>query len=373
MPMVWAWYDTEARVSARRAILLALLWGASACAESAQGEGKSPARPLPKVSVAQVREGSFEDAWILSGNVRAAHRAELAAGDEGSVTSATVHEGDAVSRGAVLLEVDPSLAGARYAVAKAEEAAGTELLEQARRELARLVKMGGRLEKMGMSSPSDAELERARSAVAEREAQQEALKARRMEAAAILERHRVRAPFDGIVSQRRVDLGDWVSAGAPVLDLVSIGDVDVVVDGPEGLFGRIAPGDQVLLDGQEQVRGKIVGLVPALDPVARTIRVRIKPDKKPPWLLPGASVQVRLTVRATGDGVVVPRDALVQDGKGMQVVVVREGKTESVQVQVLMTSRSDALVTSAALRVGEEVVVRGNERVRSGQAVLVVD
>jgi multidrug efflux pump subunit AcrA (membrane-fusion protein) len=191
-----------------------------------------------------------------------------------------------------------------------------------------------------------------------------------------LDLHRVRAPFDGVILQRRVDPGDWVKPGQAVLEMVGDSDLEVVVDGPASLFGKVQPGDLATLVNEGEMPAEVVGVVPALDPVARTLRVRLKPqrapvsatavgtdvppDAPPPSLLPGGSVDVRFSVALSEAGVLVPRDALVKDARGTRVVQVIEGKAKTVPVQVVV-------------KAGHTVVVRGNERLKDGQAVRTAD
>jgi RND family efflux transporter MFP subunit len=354
--------------------------GAEAEAKGKGGAKGKKGRPPALVGVAAAKEGVLNDQWRFLGNVRAGMQAELAAGAAGSIRSISAREGDVVKKGQVILEVDPRLALARLQVAQAGQERATKQVEQAQVELARL-------EKSGAGAVSALELDQARSRLAVLGAEAQAARAAVGEAQAQLDLHRVRAPFDGVITMRRVDPGDWVNPGQSVLEVTADADLEVIVDGPEQLFGKVKKGDKAVLSGDGEMEAEVVGVVPALDPVARTLRVRLAPRMKPVGaeavkadapppppplaLLPGGAVDVRFSVALSESGVLVPRDALVKDARGARVVRVDEGKAKTIPVQVVVTSKTEALIQGTGIAAGDQVVIRGNERLRDGQAVRV--
>ena len=129
----------------------------------------------------------------------------------------------------------------------------------------------------------------------------------------------------------------------------------------------IAPG-QTQDDATVIVRdGVIEAVVPAVDPETRTALVRIRPLEDS--LSAGEAVEVQLPVSWRGVGVTVPRDALLLDPQASRVLAVSDGAARSVVVEVLATTDALALVIGDGLSAGDEVITRGNERVRDGQAV----
>ncbi|MEZ4318737.1 MAG: efflux RND transporter periplasmic adaptor subunit [Myxococcota bacterium] len=329
---------------------------------SAPPDAAPPAGPrAASVEVAPAREGSLADTWSVLGELRALERAELAAGANGAVERVTAREGDSVSQGTLLVEVDPSLASAELAAARAEERRLTVELEQAKSTLGRV----GRVQD-GVLAANEVELARTR--VAALEAQVAGATASAGLAAAQLARHRVRAPFDGVVSRRHVDPGDWVQPGTPVLDLVRADAVEVRVDAPLDLAKRVHVGDVVRLG---TATGRIAGVVPALDPVSRTGVIRIEPEGPLDGLVPGSPVSVGFDVQMSG-GVVVPRDAVVPGPTESRVFKVVDGAAVAISVVALATTADEVLVQSDQIAPGDLLVVRGNERLRPDQAVQVL-
>lgn len=353
--------------SLRIALLLALS-AVSACAESeSQGAAPPPSAegpPPARVVVASVRGGGLDDHWVFLGEVEAMRRAELAAEADGEVLEVAVRVGDRVQQGDLLLRIDNSLAKARLAAARASRTETSQELEQARRDRERAESLGARV-------IPEAEIERDVTRANTLETRRARLSAAEREAKVQLGRHRVQAPFDGVIAARRVDPGDWVGPGSRVLDLVDDRTVEIIVEGSAELVQRIAPGSAATVQRDTaQVEAEIVGVVRALDPITRTAKVRLVPREPVPWLLPGASVDVSFTIHRDEPGVVVPRDALVYGAVGVRVVRVQDDAAAPLPVTVVATADDRALVQAEGLAPGDEVVVRGNERLRPGQPVV---
>lgn len=339
-----------------------LLFWAVACGPT-ESEAPAGSRPPTLVGVGEVRAGTLDDTWSYLGDVRALERAELAAGASGTLAAVSVREGDAVKTGDVLAEVDLQLAAAEFGAARAGAERAREEHAQAERTLERLRRVDG-----GVLAAN--ELEAAESTARTLGAAADAAEAARRVAAARLERHRVRAPFAGVVARRHTDPGDWVDPGTPVLDLVSTGSVEIRVEAPLDLARKVAPGEQAQLTGPTSITATIVGVVPALDPVSRTAVVRLAPDENPDWLVPGTATPVGFRIRHDG-GLVVPRDAVVSGAVDERVFAVVEGTAHPIVVQTLASSADEVLVRGEGLTAGDSVVTRGNERLRPDQPVKV--
>jgi RND family efflux transporter MFP subunit len=325
-------------------------------------EGEAPAKsgangpPPARVWVGEVRSGSIEAQWSFLGDVSALQHARLAAGASGEVRVVRVRVGDYVKRGDLLVEVDPSLAAARVRAASASKQAGSAQLERAQRD-------AERLSVAGPDIAARAEIEQANSEHKRAGAERGRLKAAEAEARAELGRHRVTAPFDGVVATRRVDPGDWVDPGVEVIELIDDRDVEVLASVPPEVARFLSVGDKASR-----------GIVPALDAESRTVRVRLVPGEPTAWLLPGAAVDVLLTVNRSEEGaVVVPRDALVYGIASLKVVKSVDGKAEPVPIEVVARGRDEVLIRAEGLAAGDVVVTRGNERLFPGQPLIVLE
>ena len=376
---------------------LALALSAAALVGCDAGEAGAPAareQPPAPVEVAAARGGVLVDEWTFIGEVRSLRSASLALGAPGEIVMIEVREGDRVEAGDLLVEIDKRQASARVSAAVSNRRESERELEQARREADRAAGLGEIL--------ASEVIERGTARADSLEARKRRLAAEILAAKAQLSDYQLLAPFAGVISARRADLGQWVDPGEAVLELVASEALELLVEVRPELASQLRVGDRVPLRPAASMVGlgaggdvlqseaEIVGVVPSLDPDTRTIEVRLRPLEVQAWLLPGAPVEIAFPVRyqtasgspaGSGDpavasiagAVIVPRDALVLGAVDIRVILVVDGKAKPVQVEVRASVGEEALVLAPELTPGSEVVVRGNERLRPGQAVRVLE
>lgn len=361
----------------------------------AAGKPGAPGKKGPPpalVELATAEAGDLTDGWTFLGQVKPALSAELAAAVAGHVLSVSPREGDRVTSNQVLLALDSAKIRAELDAVRAREAGLVTEVELAKRQLQRV-------SELSFPTISDTERERFQLDAAKVEAELAIQRAEIRRLQVELARHSVRAPFDGIVTARQVDPGAWVSVGQSVLTLVSLDELEVHVNVSAELGSRIAVGgsgrlvrprsDAGSLDssaggsaggaeggsGSESASGsggrhipaEIAGIVQTLDSSTRTMLVRMVPGERPSWLLSGMAIDVEFPVNLTGRGVLVPRDAVLRGPVQSRVIVYADGQGTSVTVEVLAAAGEGMLVRGEGLAVGDQVVVRGNERWRPGQ------
>jgi len=314
--------------------------------------------------VAAVGHGALSAQRTFLGRARALSTTTLAAGVAGTVAEVAVRSGDTVEEGAVLARLDTDLITPRLEAARAAARQVNAELKQARRARDRAAKLPHPV-------VTEAERERLDSQV---EALEAALSARRAEAARLRAekaRHTVAAPFAGTVRARTIEPGMWVNPGQPLIELVSTDDLEVEVDVDPALLPHIGKDAKATLVGSTTIEATVKGVVPALDALTRTVRVRLAPASKAPWLLAGGAVDVRFTWQ-TEPGLVVDRDALVRGPSGVRVVEVVDGAAVPRPVKIVATAEQEAVVVGKGLTRDAQIITRGNERIRPGQKVAIV-
>lgn len=339
---------------------------AAACGGDASAEGGERERPPSPVTVATPREGALEVERTYLGIVRSLARSQLAAGADGEVLEVAVREGDRVERGQVLLRVDADLAQADLRAARAALETTSQRHQQAEREAERFQRAGSRL-------VGGLEIERASTEAEALAAQRQNTRASVARARASLSRHRVVAPFDGVIAARHVDPGDWVSPGTTALEIVVDDRTEVLVRVEPAMLDDVGPGFEARLRRDDhEASATVQGVVRALDQTTRTAQVRLAAEAAS-WLLPGSTVDVTFVVEHEGEGLLVPRDALVEGVTATRVVRVIDGQAQPLDVEVVERGTREVRVRAEELSVDDTLVVRGNERLREGQPVEVVE
>lgn len=329
------------------------------------------AQRLAPVEIDAATNQKIVETVNLTGTLTSPNAAELSPEVEGRIVELAVDAGDRVKTGDVLFRLDNELARLelQQAVA-AEHEAETNLRDSERRnaEVKQLVKQRSFPESEARSLAAQVERNRA---VLERR------RAERARAAAMLARHMLRAPYDGVIASRDADLGERVDPDKPVLRLVSVDRLQLDLQVPQKYFRRVGRDTAVditvdALPG-ERFSTAIARLVPVSDPDARTFLVRAYLDNSEAHMTPGMSVRASLRIETGRQGIVVPRDALIRypDGRTIVWVVNGTGEQRTVEERLVKTGLSfDSRVEIVdGLIRGEPVVIRGNESLRPGQKV----
>lgn len=178
----------------------------------------------------------------------------------------------------------------------------------------------------------------------------------------------VRAPFDGIVAERHTQLGEYLIAGGSVARLVDTGAQEVRVRAPVDLARHLAAGTGVRVrSGGEEHTYPVSALVPVGDETSRQLELRIAVAGLD--IPVGTAVDVGLPSAEARTVVAVPRDAVILRREGDFVMRVdTTGKAERVPVKT--GAEVDGLVeVTGGVSAGDRLIVRGGERVESGQSL----
>ena len=182
-----------------------------------------------------------------------------------------------------------------------------------------------------------------------------------------------------MISRKSTEVGEWVTPGDEMLELIADQGLRIDFRAPQGLFPRIGSDSviEVRLDAlpDRAVPARVGEIVPVSDPRARTFLVRVYPLEPDLPLTPGMSAAGVLKLRTGDRAVVVSRDALIRhpDGRITVWVVEGDGPTATVHERRVETGLAfDGLVAiRSGLEPGTRVVVEGNEVLQQGQQVSV--
>ncbi|MBI2825649.1 MAG: efflux RND transporter periplasmic adaptor subunit [Planctomycetia bacterium] len=226
---------------------------------------------------------------------------------------------------------------------------------------------------------SQAMLDKARADEAAAKADQQVAAADYRRTEALIEYATIRAPFDGVVSVRNVDVGHFVQPSAtgqdhPLLVVVHADPVRIFMDVPEGDAGLVDPGDTALIRveamGSAPVQGSVTRTSWALNAATRTLRAEIdvpNPDGK---LRPGMYAYATVVLAEKSDALVLPRAAIIRDGPKAFANVVHDGKISRTPVVLGLEAGGEVEVASGVTE-GDVVVLAGSASLTDGQAVTV--
>ncbi len=356
-------------------LVVGLLGGLKYCQISrlmANAEQMKAAGPPPEaVGTARARAGSWESTLSAVGSLTGAETVAVSNDAPGIVDHIRFESGQMARRGRILVELD----------SRAERAQRTTAI--ARRDLARinakraegLFHEYGAIPRQEMETNETA-LDTATSQVAEVEAQ--------------IERKTIRAPFDGRLGIRAVNVGQYLNPGTTITTLDAVGHLFVDFALPQQAHAEVAVGQpvRVELPGSSQVVvGRLDAIDPTLDDATRNVRLRGTIPDLGGTLRPGMFVRVSVVLPARADVVVVPQTAVVHASYGDSVFVVEpkppgspgmtatpDGKPVRIARQQFVRlgpTRGDFVAIARGVQAGQEVVDAGAFKLRNGAPVVV--
>ena len=319
--------------TARSALAMTgLLLGTLGCGHK---EAQAEAKVLPKVAVALVAQGSPEGGVWVAGTLQSTRTAMIATRMAAQVKRVLVQEGQRVAAGALLMALgDEDLQGQL----KAAET-GLAVVEAHHRRILAL---------QAQKASTLSELEQAQAQVAQAQAGVTALKAN-------IAYTQIRAPFSGIVQSRKVNEGDFVGPGMPLLELVGDGEQELVASLSDDEAKGLKAGSRLKFETEGiQGEAQITALAPGGDATSHKGTVRAK-VLKPKGLRQGSFARLLVPGLPATPGLSVPRTALVQRGELTGVFIAREGHAELRWLSLGEGSGSYLSVRSG-LKAGEQVI-----------------
>lgn len=327
----------------------------------------------PRVVIERAAPTEIIELVPLDGTVSSLHTAALSVEIAGLVDAVLVETGDRVTAGTPLFELDDELERFSVTSLEAERREAVAARQEAVRRLEEARSVGA-----GRNIP-ETEVQARASAVRQTEARVARLTANLESGRARLDRHRLVAPFDGVVTERDTERGEWVAPGEALVKLVDRDALRLDYPVPQRYYSLL--GEDAALD--YRVDGSSMGwrsaeiatVVPVTDPTSRTFLLRGQVADAT-TLLPGMAVEGRLRLPTGREGLTVARDAVQRYPDGRTTLWVLDdvaGQTVAERQVELAEGFDDRVVVTKGLDAGARVIVRGNEALETGMQVRIGD
>lgn len=324
--------------------------------DSENGEDGEQEEEAVPVALTQLSRGRIESVLRFSTNLEAERQVEVLSESSREVRQLLVEEGDDVRRGQVLIRLEDS--AQRTELARIESQ-----LEKAGRELARQESL---FEQKLISEQdfNDAKYEVDQLELGLADANRE------------LSYTEVRAPISGTVTQRLVKVGDNITVGQHLFDVIDFDSIVARVYVPEKELSRLEKGQMARITaqavGEEERRGSIDRIAPVVDSRSGTVKVTIAIPAEE-GLLPGMYVSVQLVTDVHEEALLVPKRALVYDDDQLFVFRMKDGeRVERLMVLPVLEDR-DYIEPAGILEEGDSIVVAGQAGLKDGSLVREVE
>jgi membrane fusion protein (multidrug efflux system) len=201
--------------------------------------------------------------------------------------------------------------------------------------------------------------------------------------AALVDKKAIRAPFEGRVGIRQVDVGQYVGAGATVVTLQRLDPIYVDFSIAQQQLPDVKPGDRIVLTSDtfpgRTFGGKIIALDPKVDTATRTVRVRAEIANPEKLLLPGMFASVMIDIGAPEKPLTLPQTAITYNTYGNIVFVVqktkdKDGKDQLIAQQRFVSTgeaRGNQVVVLSGVTAKDEVVSAGASKLKNGAPIAI--
>ncbi|MCZ6670617.1 MAG: efflux RND transporter periplasmic adaptor subunit [Acidobacteria bacterium] len=337
--------------------------------QAAAANGTKPAEKLARkrardaiaVYTTAVRREPLSSLYSTSATLRADKRAVVQARTRGVIRELLVEEGDQVEAGQVLIHLEDD--EQKIAADRARVIRDTRQRESERSR---------ELHSQGMVSDEDFETRR-------RELE-EAIHAAAL-ADLNLSRTLIRAPFEGIILKRHLDVGATVADNVELFDLADLDPLYADVNIPERHVTRLGVGQTVRLTADataEEITARIERIAPSVDPGTGTVKVTLAIVSST-VLRPGAFVRVAIVTDTHDEAIVVPRSALVAEGRRWHLFRIDDEESSAEQIEVKLGYEEgdrveilDVVGGASPLEPGTSVVTVGAPALTNGALVRVM-
>ncbi|MGB7769447.1 MAG: efflux RND transporter periplasmic adaptor subunit [Verrucomicrobiia bacterium] len=324
-----------------------LLAGCGAKPESTQGEASG--LPTASVQVLTIENQPYTSTEAIVGTVQAKLHATLEAKVSGHIEQMPVRLGQPVKAGELVALLNSSDLQARLDQAEASR-------EQAERNWDRISAL------FHQQAATHAEFDDA-------QAQKRVADAAVAEAKAMLAYAKIVAPFDGVVTRKWTDVGDFAAPGKPLLDIEDPSKLQVQADVPDVIASHVRDGEDLAVHVDalnEELTGTIAEISPAGDPITHTFRVKVDLPATP-GLMSGQFARLEVPI-GKSQALLVPDSAVVERGELEILFVVVSGHA---QLCLVKTGRhaGDQMEILSGLDAGDIVVIHGASQLTDGQPV----
>jgi RND family efflux transporter MFP subunit len=362
-------------------LLITVLSGVSAgCTNPRRAEPAAP-ETINNVPVIDVQKGKVTDWLEAVGNVRAVQTSQVASQMMGNIVEIRAREGDRVQSGQILAALDDSQPRAAVEQATAAVTAAQKGVSAADSDFAlaeATLKRYRQLYEKKSVSPQEFDEIKARYQSAE--ARRDMARAERSQANAALTQARtslgytrVRAPFAGVVTEKKVDAGTLTSPGMAIFTLEDTRSyrLEATVDESDirlVRLGQVAPVTIGAL-GNTQLSGKVVQIVPAVDPASRSflVKVELPADAR---LRSGLFGHAHFA-RGERSALLIPRTSVVERGQLQGVYVLDATQIAGLRYVTLGRSAGEKVEVLSGLQDGERLVAAPGDRELGGKRIAI--
>ena len=348
------------------------------CSSKRQTVSAAP-EVVSDVSVVSAQSANVPDVVEAVGTLRAAETSQLAAQMAGNIVEIRVREGDHVQRGQVLAVIDDAQPRAAVDRAMAAELAAQQEISASESDYTLADATFKRYQTLyERKSVSPQEFDEIRARYQAAQARREMALARQAQAKAALQQSRtalaytrVVAPFEGLVTEKKVDTGTLANPGMPIFTIEDVRRyrLEATINETDLRYVRQGQNVSVSVDAIEnrELKGRVIEIVPAADPASRSFLVKVELPSDPA-LRSGLFGRAQFT-RGERTAILIPRSAIVARGQLQGIYVLDQHRIAGLRYITLGRPSAEQVEVLAGLQPGEMLIGDPGSRELGGKKI----
>ncbi len=348
------------------------------CSSERQSVSAAP-EIVSDVSVISAQRANIPDLVEAVGTLRAAETSQLAAQMMGNIVEIRVREGDRVQGGQVLAVIDDAQPRAALDRATGADMAAQQEISASESDLSLAESTFKRYQTLyEKKSASPQEFDEIKARYQAAQARREMARAGQAQAEAALQQARtalrytrIVAPFDGLVTEKKADIGALATPGMPIFTIEDLRRyrLETTVNESDLRYVRQGQNMSVSVDavGDRELKGRVVEIVPAADPASRSFVVKLELPSDPA-LRSGLFGRAQFS-RGERTAILIPRSAIVERGQLQGIYVLDQNRIAGLRYITLGRPSSQQVEVLAGLQTGEMLVGDPGTRELSGKKI----
>lgn len=319
---------------------------------------------LASVVTQKIEKGSLSQTQNFNGTLSFNEKSRLAAESDGVITKLYFDEGDYVKKGKVLLETDSQILAADIAAIRASIKEANFALEKAKLDFTRYEKL------LAKQSVSQQKYDEFYFQKMQLEQKLLSLKATLKAQEIAKSKRTIRAPFSGYISERKVQVGEWVKEGSEIALLINPNKVDITIHLPSSYISSVYK-DKVIdvFINHKEYKAKVIGALFSGNEKTRTFPLKLRLLEKNDRFFDGMQASLSMQKRSSEDVLLISRDGVIKRFGRDVLFIVKDNKAKMIDVQVIGFQGDKVAIRSDRIKEGDQVVIKGNERLIPNQEV----
>jgi RND family efflux transporter MFP subunit len=311
-----------------------------------------------------IKKGIVNPLEEFIGTLQFSKTSQIASSTDGIVTQVNFEAGDKIKKGTLLIKVDSDILDSKITSAKANLELAKIELENSQKDYDRYKKLiNDKSISQKLYDDSFFKLSIAKASLNIAKSSLDELKV-------LKNKKEIIAPFDAVVSQKNIELAQWVSAGKVVAELIDVNSVDLIFNLPADYIYKLNKDDEYSIKiKNKEYKAKMYATIIKGDKVTRTFPVKFKLNIQDDFVFDGMEVKVNLPRDKKLESLLVSRDSVIKRFGQNVLFLDSDGVAKMVPVKILGYQKDKVAISGQGLKAGAKVVIKGNERIFPNQPI----